>query len=153
MFDDQGTAQHTQIIEGYVGIYIQGSDALRRLLVVRNLDKRYQPVVDGYADLRNLTTYDREGAKLVISVMLNPIDFNYFAGFIEANFFTELVYVIDLPFHAFPQDRESQANVAAKYGYILPTKREFQSGKPCFLPNGGITVAFEHPRPDHSSKS
>lgn len=145
-FGEASASAETQSIEGFLGIYTQGSDALRRLLVVRNLDKRYQQLVDGYADLRNLTTYDREGAKLFISVMLNTTDFNYFAGFIEANFFTELEYVFDLPFHAFPADAETQSNIVTKYGYILPTKREFQSGKPCLFPNAGITLGFEHRR-------
>ncbi len=145
-FGDAGTAAQTRGIEGFLGIYTQGSEALRRLLVVRNLTKRYQQLIDGYADLRNLTTYDSEGEKLFINVMLNTTDFSYFAGFIEANFFTELEYVFDLPFHAFSTDADSQSSVMAKYGYILPTKREFQSGKPCLFPNAGITLAFEHPR-------
>ncbi len=144
-FDDASASAQTQSIEGFLGIYTQGSEALRRLLVVRNLDKRYQQLIDGYADVRNLTTYDREELKLFISVMLNTTDFNYFAGFIEANFFTELEYVFDLPFHTLPTDTKSQSSLMAKHGYILPTKREFQSGKPCFFPNAGITLGFEHP--------
>jgi len=58
-------------------------------------------------------------------VMLNATDFNYFAGFIETNFFTELEYVLDLPFYAFPVDTESQSSILAKYGYILPTSKSF----------------------------
>lgn len=140
-------------IEGFVSIYAQRSEALRQLLIVRNLDKPYQQIIDRYADLRSLTTFDREGMKLFMSVMLNATDFNYFAGFIESNFFTELQYVIDLPFYSFPVGAEAQANVAAKYGYILPTKPEFRSGKPCFFPNTGISFGFEHPNPRRSSRS
>jgi hypothetical protein len=146
-FDDGGIAGQSPSVEAFLSIYKQGSEALRRLLVVHNLDKRYQQLIGAYAEHRNLTTYDREGAKLFVSVMLNATDFNYFAGFIETNFFTELEYVLDLPFYAFPVDTESQSSILAKYGYILPTKQEFQSGKPCFFPNAGITLAFEHPRP------
>ncbi len=136
--------QSPQNVEGFISIFAQGSEALRRLLVVRNLDSRYQTVIDGYADLRNLTTFDREGAKLFISVMLGATDFDYLIGFIERNFFTELQYVMDLPFYALPANAEEQASVSAKYGYILPTRREFQSGKPCFFPNDGISFGFEH---------
>ena len=144
-FDDEGSArQFPQNVEGFIGIYAQGSEALRRLLVVRNLDKKYQQVVDRYTDLKCLTTIDRDSAKLLISVMLNSTDFNYFAGFVEANFFTDLEYIMDLPFYGLPVDAEAQANVAAKYEYIMPTKREFQSGKPCFFPNAGISFVFTH---------
>ncbi len=145
-FAGAGTSAQAQGIDGFLGIYTQGSEALRRLLVVRNLDKRYQQLIGGYTDLGNLTTYDREGERLFVSVMLNTTDFNYFAGFIEANFFAELEYVFDLPFHALPTDAETQSSVVTKYGYILPTKGEFQSGKPCLFPNAGITFAFEHTR-------
>ena len=70
----------------------------------RNLDRQYQSVIDRYADLRNLTTFDIDGAKLFISVMLGAADFNYF---------------VDLPFHALPANAEEQASVSEKYGYIL----------------------------------
>jgi hypothetical protein len=147
-FEDEGSAgKFPQNVEGFISIYAQRSEALRRLLVVRNLDKQYQQVIDRYADLRNLTTIDRDEAKLFVSVMLNATDFNYFASFIEANFFTELEYIMDLPFYGLPVDAEAQANVAAKYEYVVPTKREFQSGKPCFFPNAGISFVFAHPTP------
>ena len=142
--DEHPNEQFPQNVEGSISIFAQGSEALRRVLVVRNLDSRYQSVIDGYADLRNLTTFDKDGAKLFISVMLGAADFNYFIEFIERNFFTELQYVMDLPFHALPANAEEQASVSAKYGYILPTRREFQSGKPCFFPNDGISFGFEH---------
>jgi hypothetical protein len=147
-FEDEGPAGHFQKdVEGFIGIYAQGSEALRRLLVVRNLDKKYQQVIDRYRNLKSLTTFDRDGAKLVVSVMLNANDFNYFASFIEANFFTDLEYIMDVPFYGFPVDTEAQAQVAAKYKYIMPTKLGFQSGKPCFFPNAGVSFIFKHPTP------
>ena len=142
--DKYPNQQFPQNVEGFISIFAPGSEALRRVLVVRNLDSRYQSVIDRYADLRNLTTFDIDGAKLFISVMLGAADFNYFIDFIERNFFTELQYVMDLPFYGFPANAEEQASVSAKYGYILPTRREFQSGKPCFFPNDGISFGFEH---------
>jgi hypothetical protein len=154
VFASEGPAgTFSQHVDGIVSVYAQQSEALRRALVVRNLDKQYQQVIDRYADLRNLTTLDREGAKLFISVMLNKVDFDYFAGFIEANFAAELQYVIDVPFHSLPQSREAQAEVTAKFGYILPTKPEFRSGKPCFFPNAGISFGFEHPASNRSQAS
>ncbi len=142
--DDHPDQQFPQNLEGFISIFAQGSEALRRVLVVRNLDSRYQSVIDRYKDLRNLTTFDIDGAKLFISVMLGAADFIYFTDFIERNFFAELQYVMDLPFYAFPANAEERASVCAKFGYILPTKREFQSGKPCFFPNDGISFGFEH---------
>lgn len=151
VFEDEGQVGTLPThIDGFVSIYARQSEALRRALVVRNLDKPYQPVIDRYADIKNLTTFDREGAKLFISVMLNKIDFDYFADFIEANFVTELQYVIDVPFYALPETREAQSEVSAKLGYILPTKQEFRLGKPCFFPNAGISFGFEH-RPSKGS--
>ena len=153
-FDDEGSAkQSPKSVEGFMSIFAQRSEALRRLLVVRNLDNRYQQVIDRYADLRNLTTFDREGAKLFISVMLDATDFNYFIGFIEGNFFTELEYIMDLPFHELPANAEAQTSAAVRYGYILPLKREFQSGKPCFFPNAGISFGFEHPKPHGNGRA
>ena len=147
-FEDEGPAgQFPQNVEGFISIYAQESEALRQLLVVRNLDKRYQQVIDRYRDLKNLTTIERDGEKLFFSVMLNATDFNYFTSFIEKNFFTDLEYIMDIPFYGFPADAEAQANVAAKYEYILPTNREFQLGKPCFFPNAGISFVFTHPIP------
>jgi hypothetical protein len=147
-FDDAGSAEQSpKSVEGFISIFGQRSEALRRLLVVRNLDNHYQQVIDQYADLRNLTTFDREGVKLFISVMLDATDFNYFIGFIEANFFTELEYIMDLPFHELPADAEAQASVTARYGYILPIKRDFKIGKPCFFPNAGISFSLEHAPP------
>jgi len=142
--DEHPNEQLPQNVEGFISIFAQGSEALRRVLVVRNLDSRYQTVIDGYADLRNLTAFDIDGAKLFISVMLGTADFNYFRDFIERNFFEELQYVMDLPFYALPANAEEQASVSEKYGYILPTRPEFQSGKPCFFPNDGISFGFEH---------
>jgi hypothetical protein len=133
-----------QHVDGFVRVYAQQSEALRRALVVRNLGKQYQDTIDQYAHLRTLTTFDRDGAKLFISVMLNAIDFNFFASFVEANFFSELEYVIDVPFYSLPETREAQAEATAKFGYILPTELEFRSGKPCFFPNVGISFGFEH---------
>ncbi len=142
--DDHPNQQFPQNLEGFISIFAQGSEALRRVLVVRNLDARYQIVIDRYKDLRTLTTFDIDGAKLFISVMLSAADFIYFTNFIEQNFFADLQYVMDLPFYAFPANVEEQTSVCAKFGYILPTKREFQSGKPCFFPNDGISFGFEH---------
>jgi hypothetical protein len=79
-------------------------------------------VIDRYRELKNLTTFDKDEAKLFVSVMLNANDFNYFASFIEANFFTDLQYILDVPFYGFPVDADAQAQVAAKYHYIVPTK-------------------------------
>ena len=56
--DEYPTEQFPQNVEGFMSIFAQGSEALRRILVVRNLDDRYQSVIDRYADLRNLTTFD-----------------------------------------------------------------------------------------------
>ncbi len=142
--DDHPNQQCPQNLEGFISIFAQGSEALRRVLVVRNLDSRYQSVVDRFKDLRNLTTFDIDGSKLFINVMLGAADFDYFIGFIERNFFAKLQYIMDLPFYALPANAEEQASVSAKYGYILPTRREFQSGKPCFFPNDGISFGFEH---------
>lgn len=142
--DNRPAEQFPQNAEGFISIFAQGSEALRRSLVVRNLDNRYQNVIDRYADLRNLTTFDIDGAKLFISVMLAPADFHYFIDFIERNFFTDLQYVMDLPFYSFPASAEERAGIITKYGYILPTWPEFQSGMPCFFPNDGISFGFEH---------
>ena len=117
---------------------------MRRLLVVRNLDKKYQQVIDRYTDLKSLTTIDRDSAKLFVSVMLNSTDFNYFAGFVEANFFTDLEYIMDLPFYGFPVNAKAQGNMATTHEYIVPTKQEFRSGTPCFFPNAGISFVFTH---------
>jgi len=76
--DKHPNQQFPQNVEGFISIFAPGSEALRRVLVVRNLDSRYQSVIDRYADLRNLTTFDIDGAKLFISVMLGAADFNYF---------------------------------------------------------------------------
>jgi hypothetical protein len=73
--DEHPNEQFPQNVEGFISIFAQGSEALRRVLVVRNLDNRYQSVIDRYADLRNLTTFDIDGAKLFISVMLGAADF------------------------------------------------------------------------------
>jgi hypothetical protein len=143
--DERSAEQFPQNVEGFISIFAQGSEALRRTLVVRSLDNRYQSVIDRYADLKNLTTFDIDGARLSISVMLRAADFNYFIDFIERNFFTDLQYVMDLPFYGFPANAEERASVSTKYGYILPTRREFQSGTPCFFPNDGISFGFEHP--------
>ncbi len=151
--DDIDSSDQSQRHEGFLSIFAQRSEALRRLLVVRNLDRRYQQTIDRYADLRNLTTIDREGAKLFISVMLNASDFNYFSSFVEANFFTELEYIIDVPFHELPKTAEDQANVTGRYGYVLPMKREFQLGEPCFLPNAGISFGFEHLKPHSGGRA
>jgi hypothetical protein len=137
-------ASPRQYVDGFISVYAQHSEALRRALVVRNLDKQYQQVIHRYGDLRNLTTIDREGEKLIVGVMLAKIDFEYFAGFIEEHFMAELQYVIDVPFHSLPQTQEGQSEAAAKFGYILPTRHEFRSGKPCFFPNVGISIGFEH---------
>jgi hypothetical protein len=142
--DKRPTEQFPQTAEGFISIFAQGSEALRRTLVVRNLDNRYQSVIDRYKDLRNLTTVDIDGAKLFISVMLGAADFHYFMDFIERNFFMDLQYVMDLPFHNFPESAEERASITTKYGYVLPTQREFQSGMPCFFPNDGISFGFEH---------
>jgi hypothetical protein len=148
VFEDEGPAgQFPQNVEGFIGIYAQGSEALRRLLVVRNLDKAYQQVINRYTDLRNLTTIDRDRAKLFVSVMLNATDFNYFASFIETHFFTDLEYIMDLPFYGFPVDAKAQANMDTTHEYIVPTKQEFQSGKPCLFPNAGISFVFTHSTP------
>jgi hypothetical protein len=152
-YDESSAEKAPKNVEGFISIFAQRSEALRRLLVVRNLDSRYQQVIVRYADLRNLTTFDREGTKLFISVMLDATDFNYFIGFIEENFFTELEYIMDLPFHELPANTEAQTSMAARYGYILPTKRDFQLGKPCFFPNAGISFGFEHPKPHGSSRA
>ncbi len=145
---DEGSAeQSSRRLCGFLSIFAQHSEALRRLLIVRNLDSRYQQVIDRYADLRNLITFDREGTKLFIGLMLSANDFDYFTRFIETNFFTELEYVIDVPFHELPVNAGEQANVTEKYGYILPTKKDFKSGKPCFFPNVGVSLGFEHPKP------
>jgi hypothetical protein len=85
-FGDENPGQFPSRVEGFISVFAQGSEALRRLLVVRNLEERYQQVIDRFTDLRNLTTFDKDGAKLFISVMLNAADFNYFIGFIEMNF-------------------------------------------------------------------
>ena len=145
-FGDENPGQFPSRVEGFISVFAQGSEALRRLLVVRNLEERYQQVIDRFTDLRNLTTFDKDGAKLFISVMLNAADFNYFIGFIEMNFFTELQYIVDIPFHDLPLDAEAQADIAARYAYVLPTRPEFQTGKPCFFPNAGISFGFEHPK-------
>jgi hypothetical protein len=145
-------APSQQYVDGFVSVYVQHSEALRRALIVRNLDKQYQQVIDRYADLRNLTTIDREGRKLIVGVMLTKIDFEYFARFIEEHFVAELQYVIDVPFHILPQTRDAQAEVNAKFGYVLPTKFDFRSGKPCFFPNAGISFGFEHPTSNRSSQ-
>jgi hypothetical protein len=84
--------------------------------------------------------------------MLAKIDFEYFAKFVEDNFVAELQYVIDAPFHSLPKTREEQAEINAKFGYILPTKLDFRSGKPCFFPNTGISFGFEHPTSNRSSQ-
>ncbi len=147
-FNDEAPAEQSpRHREGFISIFGQRSEALRRLLVVRNLGSRYQEVVDQYADLRSLVTFDREAEKLFIGVMLNAKDFNYFCDFIERGFFTELEYIFDVPFHELPIDAEAQADVTARSGYILPTKRDFQLGKPCFFRNAGISFGFEHPKP------
>lgn len=146
-FEERDLAkQNPSRVGGFISIFARGSEALRRLLVVRNLDTCYQQVIDRYAALKNLTTVERDGARLFIAVMLDAADFGYFAGFIETNFFTELQWIMDVPFHRLSDGPKAQADVAAKYGYILPTKREFESGKPCFFPNAGISFGFEHPR-------
>jgi hypothetical protein len=142
--DKHPAEQFPQTAEGFISIFAQGSEALRRTLVVRNLDNRYQSVIDRYKDLRNLTTFDIDGTKLFISVMLGAADFHYFIDFIERNFFTDLQYVMDLPFYSFPASAEERASISTKYGYILPTRPEFQSGMPCFFPNDGISFGFEH---------
>ena len=142
--DKRPAEQFPQTAEGFISIFAQGSEALRRTLVVRNLDNRYQSVIDRYKDLRNLTTVDIDGARLFISVMLGAADFHYFMDFIERNFFMDLQYVMDLPFYSFPESAEERASITTKYGYVLPTQREFQSGMPCFFPNDGISFGFEH---------
>ncbi len=150
-FEDQGSAgTFQQHVDGFVSIYGQQSDALRRAIIVRDLDKPYQQAIDRYADLRSLAVFDREGARLFISVMMSKVDFEYFADMIETNFFADLQYVLDVPFHSLPQSGEAQAETATKYGYVLPTKPEFRSGKPCFFPNADISFGFEHPAPGRS---
>jgi hypothetical protein len=151
-FEDTAyTAQFAQGVAGFISVFGQQSEALRRLLVVRNLDKRYQQIIDGYVDLRDLTTFEKEGDKVFINAILNASDFNYFCNFVELHFFTELRFIMDLPFHELPITADAQADLATKYRYILPTKRDFQSGKPCFFPNAGISFGFEHPKPDGGS--
>ncbi len=151
--DEPSTKQSSRHPEGFISIFAQQSEALRRLLIVRNLDNRYQQVMDQYADLRNLTIFDREGTKLFIGVMLNASDFNYFSRFVEAHFLSELEYIVDVPFHELPADAETQADVVARYGYILPTKKDFALGKPCFFPNTGISFGFEHTKPHGNSRA
>ncbi len=144
--DEASVDQSSRRLRGFLSVFAQHSEALRRLLVVRSLDNRYQEVIDRYTDLRNLITFDREGTKLFIGLMLNTNDFNFFSRFTETNFFTELEYVIDVPFHELPANITEQVDVAEKYGYVLPTKRDFKSGEPCFFPNVGISLGFEHPK-------
>jgi hypothetical protein len=110
--DDPPNQQFPQNLEGFISIFAQGTEALRRVLVVRNLDSRYQTVIDRYKDLRNLTTFDIDGAKLFISVMLGAADFIYFTDFIERNFLPNCNMLWIFRFTPSPQTPKSERSFA-----------------------------------------